>query len=990
MSQTIELPKKLAKIIEKSTEYGNLINAIKVVSPIYADNRMFFFEEFTNHGVDHINEVLNSSEDIIAQNSLKIFTPNGVLVYVCAVLLHDIGMQLSLEGFKKLINGSLDDSIIKEFDSKTWKAEWEDFLLKSRKYDEKTIINIFGSDIPNDFTVPNPEVSALSGNNIGPYERKIIGEFIRINHARLAHEAAIGSFPGETSIDLLNGIDSETRNIIGLIARSHNLEVRSTFVYLKKLEPKLWHSIYKIPVIYLMVLLRLSDLIQIHATRADKNILKYRRLYNPISAKEWALHQSIADIYTYPANDDPESIYISTTPKTSEIYLKARKLLDYIQYELDLSWAILGEVYAKHGIYSNLVLKYRRINSNIDDLDNFKNTVSYIPRKIIFDTTRELQKLLIAPLYGNNPSYGVRELLQNAVDACRTRTYFSSINNNPYSPKISIEINLSDDKNNYIFSISDNGIGMTLDTITNYFLKAGASFRKSYAWQKDFVNDEGITNVQRTGRFGVGVLAVFLLGEEITVTTNNIHDSSPALSFVATLDSDQIEVNKISAETGTSIKVILSLHAFQVLRQQYASYNGMYGRDSAPWNKWYKLSEPELTIKVPDEWEERYANNKIFGMFDKLPVSAHAIKPVGFNKVIWTYYDGAVHLSCNGFVVPGGYKIPTIDYRTITTLPNVTVFDYDANLPLTLNRNYLEDDKLPFEELLLEEVYKDILAYALALKTVRPKTGHYPIHYGIVMHPALYSARKYESHRKSIYFINRIIFGLDGFTFSLQQCFEKCGYKKIVQLWLSKNNQINSLKLSNKTAVICYEDGSIEIKQKGMYDRFESIIVAIGDDINYHYGRRNEEYQPMIDNNFVIKNKVVVMATNLFNDFKSAYHSISMLNPSVISAVKEYSCFNIGRKINNKVTSEELKTINLIVDSGVNFELALLNNVSSIGNDSTKENSIFQGVIDKYLGEIPRIPYEMKEREKAFSHAFNELADRISFYRNSFDELNNC
>jgi hypothetical protein len=43
-----------------------------------------------------------------------------------------------------------------------------------------------------------------------------------------------------------------------------------------------------------------------------------------------------------------------------------------------------------------------------------------IPEKIAFEAANaDLLKLLVAPLYGNDPSIGVRELIQNAIDAVR-------------------------------------------------------------------------------------------------------------------------------------------------------------------------------------------------------------------------------------------------------------------------------------------------------------------------------------------------------------------------------------------------------------------------------------------------------------------------------------------------------------------------------------------------------------------------------------------
>jgi len=63
------------------------------------------------------------------------------------------------------------------------------------------------------------------------------------------------------------------------------------------------------------------------------------------------------------------------------------------------------------------------------------------------------------------------------------------------------------------------GIGMTVDTVINYFLKAGASLRRSELWRETYEDAEGKSRVLRSGRFGVGVLAAYLLGDEISVAT---------------------------------------------------------------------------------------------------------------------------------------------------------------------------------------------------------------------------------------------------------------------------------------------------------------------------------------------------------------------------------------------------------------------------------------------------------------------------------------
>ena len=62
---------------------------------------------------------------------------------------------------------------------------------------------------------------------------------------------------------------------------------------------------------------------------------------------------------------------------------------------------------------------------------------------------------------------------------------------------------------------------MTSETIQNYYLRAGASFRRSAEWAKDFLDEEGHPTVLRAGRFGIGAFAVFLLGPVFRLWTRH-------------------------------------------------------------------------------------------------------------------------------------------------------------------------------------------------------------------------------------------------------------------------------------------------------------------------------------------------------------------------------------------------------------------------------------------------------------------------------------
>ena len=190
---------------------------------------------------------------------------------------------------------------------------------------------------------------------------------------------------------MLKEIEPDERDLIGLIARSHTLSLRKCFPYLKENFHIREHN--NIHAVYLMVLLRISDYLQIQASRAPSSVTNIKRMKSPFSATEWKIHQSVSNI-TY-ANEDPESIFIGTKPKNIDTFLRTQNWLDGIQKELDNSWAILGEIYGIYEKLNKLGLRLRRITSSLDDLNSFRKKVEYIPKKISFDSANpDLLKLL--------------------------------------------------------------------------------------------------------------------------------------------------------------------------------------------------------------------------------------------------------------------------------------------------------------------------------------------------------------------------------------------------------------------------------------------------------------------------------------------------------------------------------------------------------------------------------------------------------------------
>lgn len=416
----MNIPQKIKSCLErKPSQLHHVLAAIDQFSP-WINNTLPLFPEYTDHGPQHVEDVLNSAVGLIAKSAWSKLSSTDAMVLSLSVLLHDCAMHLTEYGFVSLVKSRSVWQPIDGFHDKPWDQLWSDFLMEARHFDAHTLNRLFG----NSDSVRDPP---MVPQEMTEKDRMLIGEFIRRYHPRLAHEIALYGFPGPDGDfePMFTGIDKQWLDLIGLTARSHGFPLRQSFGYLKnKFHLREFRNTHAV---YIMVLLRLADFLQIQAQRAPKAILLTKRLNSPFSLGEWKTHQAIDNITS--STEDPDAIQIDARPEDAKTYLKIKSWLNGLQGELDTSWAVLGEVYGlqKDLGLDQLILSLRRIRSNLDDHKKFSGQVGYVPERINFSTANaELLQLLVGPLYGNNPGSGMRELIMNAVDAVRELIKFVS------------------------------------------------------------------------------------------------------------------------------------------------------------------------------------------------------------------------------------------------------------------------------------------------------------------------------------------------------------------------------------------------------------------------------------------------------------------------------------------------------------------------------------------------------------------------------------
>jgi len=730
----IEIPEILVnKLQANSALYGAVLQSLADFEPWFASSGTPFFPEYTDHGPKHVADTIRTASSLIRDEAWPVVTPTDVGTLILAILLHDSAMHLSEDGFLSLVGPSPADRRLPDWAETPWPELWLEFLADASRFDARKLTALFGDTEPIKDPKFDPKGWTLR-------DRLLVGEFIRRFHPRLAHETAVHGVPGPGNPTLgLRGVDPDFADLAGLVARSHGMPIRAALVHLHKYDTREYKGIHA-P--FLMSVLRIADYIQVQSQRAPKQVLSVRRLRSPTSQREWKSHEAIRDIRN--THEDPEAIFVDAAPKEAKIFLHLRKLLVAIQGELDDSWAVLGEVYGRYEGLRNLGLHLRRVRSNTDNIEDFARTVPYLPYQAAFDSAGpELLKLLIKPLYGDHPAIGIRELLQNSVDACRElRDYLDQRPGLPRPELVQqdgdIVMSLEDrGEEGHWLQVSDRGIGMTAEVVRDYFLKAGASFRRSDAWRRLHEDACAKSRVLRSGRFGIGVLAAFLLGEEVGVSTR--HVSSPpdkGVQFTAAIDEEEIELRHCTRPVGTTIQVrVVDGRIWNDLFE-----TNVRGKIYKPQWDWYCLGDPKV-VRMQTSRDTRHVLEQQFHLPNansSLPPEWRRISDPEYQDILWSYWQEP-SLSCNGILIReydapyyARFEDPLGTNGHIgLKRPRVSVFDPDGHLPLTLQRDKLVTEKYPFDSQLFDDVVRDWLSSMLVSAPSSPFVGGELDAYGV-------------------------------------------------------------------------------------------------------------------------------------------------------------------------------------------------------------------------------------------------------------------
>lgn len=155
-------------------------------------------------------------------------------------------------------------------------------------------------------------------------------------------------------------------------------------------------------------------------------------------------------------------------------------------------------------------------------------TAAYASAGIRFQLDEErVQELLMGERLYGDVDLAVREIYQNALDACRyreARTEYlrrTGVALPEWTPHIRFTQGIDDQGRLYI-DCEDNGIGMEVRELRDVFAQAGSRFAELPEFLEEQAEWESLQPPIRlypNSQFGIGVLSYFMLADEITVTT---------------------------------------------------------------------------------------------------------------------------------------------------------------------------------------------------------------------------------------------------------------------------------------------------------------------------------------------------------------------------------------------------------------------------------------------------------------------------------------
>jgi hypothetical protein len=515
----ITASKLYARLVE-DRELTNGVLALREAAATLAATISRTVPAFTDHTIRHMDALWSVTERILTTAEIDDLSQAEVFVLASGFYLHDIGMAYA----------ATDEGLARIQTSPSYAG--------------------FLANIPPSLH-SDPAMKA-----------RAVAQAVRTIHAAAAIDLATTTVPG-TDIYLFDSrvMREQWAETCGRIAASHHWNMERIDKEFGSQGVVPLPNNRKGDLGYVASILRLADYAHINRDRACPVERAFRIPIERDSLIHWLAQENIDG----PERDGGDLIYRAAKPISDVdawwLYFGMLKGLDE---EIRSVRRYLDRRASSQG---RLSLQGVRGVSSPEEASVFIPTAGFLPIEVNLRTgsiERLVQLLAGESLYGPDPMAAVRELIQNSRDAVMLKAAVASTDFDRATLSIPIRLALKTQSSPPRLEIIDPGIGMTAKVMTDYLISIASDY-----WISQFHTDFPAAQskgFRPAGRFGIGFLSVFMLGDEVKVESNRDGGERHILYLRGVGRRGEIRMATGPSGSGTAVRIDLRQSVMDSLR----------------------------------------------------------------------------------------------------------------------------------------------------------------------------------------------------------------------------------------------------------------------------------------------------------------------------------------------------------------------------------------------------------------------------------------
>ena len=484
--------------------------------------------DYDKHDATHSEKVLSNIELLLHEDGVKSLTLLEAMLLRLCCYFHDAGMALPSYATSLLL------AVEKEEYEFHRDSPIRTIIAELRRISGKQLKSF--DQVKDQFFCPSTEDDYLSflAQEIYDYEQYRIGlskpdadepwesycKKTRQGYLRSTHGLRVKKYANNIDRLLggLKGYDAKTlAGMAGNICQSHCMEitdVRKLSSCIKICRGSCSGEYLTCNERYLAMLLRLGDVIHFSEDRVSRTLYAEHTAMDHESDMHWQV--KFSDLtYTIERRDGKLEIIYFGGFRDPEKYYFLQDHFDWVDDELHYYAAFVQDMEQEQ---PGQAARYRLgLPTNVTR--NHIQPIDFSPDnslKFRLEQRKVIELLMGLRLY-RNEFMCLRELYQNALDACRCMR--AENRKHGLSGDLSIEFGVGSDGGGAYLYCKDEGIGMTQEIVKNFLLRVGNSYYKSAEFRR--ANMGWDNTVVPVSEFGIGLLSCYMIADRIEIITRH-------------------------------------------------------------------------------------------------------------------------------------------------------------------------------------------------------------------------------------------------------------------------------------------------------------------------------------------------------------------------------------------------------------------------------------------------------------------------------------